>query len=102
MFRNCFVVEDIEETRDMCTSKPDSVPRSLVIRHQLAERTTRPSETMKKKYKLSPNRTQDMSTDFNYPSPPDATGDKLRELFGMYGRIAHIEIVRRPLPGRDR
>ncbi|KAL8845345.1 MAG: hypothetical protein Q9176_000516 [Flavoplaca citrina] len=28
--------------------------------------------------------------------PPDATDDKLRELFGMYGRIAHIEIVRKP------
>ncbi|KAL8675259.1 MAG: hypothetical protein Q9168_000380 [Polycauliona sp. 1 TL-2023] len=28
--------------------------------------------------------------------PPDATDDKLRELFGMYGRIAHIEVVRKP------
>lgn len=28
--------------------------------------------------------------------PRDATEDKLRELFGMYGRIVHIEIVRKP------
>ncbi|KAL8993412.1 MAG: hypothetical protein Q9169_006361 [Polycauliona sp. 2 TL-2023] len=28
--------------------------------------------------------------------PAGVTDDKLRELFGMYGRIAHIEIVRKP------
>ncbi|KAL8818781.1 MAG: hypothetical protein Q9223_002660 [Gallowayella weberi] len=41
-------------------------------------------------------RAADMCSIFVGNLPPDATDDKLRELFGMYGRIAHIEIVRKP------
>ncbi|KAL8659689.1 MAG: hypothetical protein Q9226_000314 [Calogaya cf. arnoldii] len=41
-------------------------------------------------------RASDMCSIFVGNLPPDATDDKLRELFGMYGRIAHIEIVRKP------
>ena len=33
--------------------------------------------------------------------PFDATEDKLRELFGLYGRIANIEIIRKPCPNRQ-
>lgn len=28
--------------------------------------------------------------------PTDATDDKLQELFGVYGRIVHIELLRKP------
>ncbi|KAL8922203.1 MAG: hypothetical protein Q9172_003664 [Xanthocarpia lactea] len=41
-------------------------------------------------------RATDLCSIFVGNLPPDATDDKLRELFGMYGRIAHIEIVRKP------
>ncbi|KAI4110648.1 MAG: hypothetical protein LQ339_001224 [Xanthoria mediterranea] len=41
-------------------------------------------------------RASDMCSIFVGNLPPDATDDKLRELFGMYGRIVHIEIVRKP------
>ncbi len=41
-------------------------------------------------------RASDMCSIFVGNLPPDATDDKLRELFGMYGRILHIEIVRKP------
>ncbi|KAI4264603.1 MAG: hypothetical protein L6R38_001641 [Xanthoria sp. 2 TBL-2021] len=41
-------------------------------------------------------RASDICSIFVGNLPPDATDDKLRELFGMYGRIAHIEIVRKP------
>ncbi|KAL8772028.1 MAG: hypothetical protein Q9209_002693 [Squamulea sp. 1 TL-2023] len=41
-------------------------------------------------------RAADLCSVFVGNLPPDATDDKLRELFGMYGRITHIEIVRKP------
>ncbi|KAL8733622.1 MAG: hypothetical protein Q9166_002032 [cf. Caloplaca sp. 2 TL-2023] len=41
-------------------------------------------------------RAADLCSIFVGNLPPDATDDKLRELFGMYGRIVHIEIVRKP------
>ncbi|KAL8708272.1 MAG: hypothetical protein Q9220_006849 [cf. Caloplaca sp. 1 TL-2023] len=41
-------------------------------------------------------RAADMCSVFVGNLPPDATEDKLRELFGMYGRILHIEITRKP------
>ncbi|KAL8953972.1 MAG: hypothetical protein Q9222_000182 [Ikaeria aurantiellina] len=41
-------------------------------------------------------RAADMCSVFVGNLPPDATEDKLRELFGMYGRILQIEIVRKP------
>ena len=41
-------------------------------------------------------RAADLCSVFVGNLPSDATDDKLRELFGMYGRILHIEIVRKP------
>ncbi|KAL8734416.1 MAG: hypothetical protein Q9181_003219 [Wetmoreana brouardii] len=41
-------------------------------------------------------RITDLSSIFVGNLPVDATDDKLRELFGLYGRIVQIEIVRKP------
>ncbi|KAL8968761.1 MAG: hypothetical protein Q9183_002311 [Haloplaca sp. 2 TL-2023] len=45
-------------------------------------------------------RTADLCDIFVGNLPFDATEDKLRELFGLYGRIANIEIIRKPSPNR--
>ena len=70
------------------TSRTHASPVSSFQRLSPARSLISPQAAMK--------RAADLCSVFVGNLPSDATDDKLRELFGMYGRIMHIEIVRKP------
>ncbi|KAL8741397.1 MAG: hypothetical protein Q9190_005988 [Brigantiaea leucoxantha] len=77
-----------EDVRNRMGTRMSSSPGSLFHRYNLQYSPISPQAALR--------RMADLCSIFVGNMPPDATEGKLRELFGVHGKIMQIELVRKP------